>query len=701
MRAPSMALAAPQTRVVTRLEDWLDSERDQLPLWIPVMFGLGIALWFTLPDERGWTSIMLGGAALTLGSFAFRPERRFARVILIAGLCVGLGCGFAWWRSASVASPVLLRPTIASFSARVDRVEAQPAKEAIRMLLRPDAEARLPPLIRVSVKAKDIDRMPIDGDRVTLRARLVPPPQAAVPGAYDFSRAAWYLGIGATGSAMGKIATLTSTPLSAPSLRERLSAHVQSQLSGSEGGIAAAFASGDRGAIARADEESMRDSGLTHLLSISGLHITAVIGAAMFFALRLLALSPWLALRMPLLTIAAGCGAAAGIGYTLLTGAEVPTVRSCIAAMLVLIGLTLGREALTLRLVATGALLVMMVRPESVIGPSFQLSFAAIATIVAVHENAHVKRLTQRREEEGVMAASLRSLLSLLVTGVAVELALAPIALFHFHKSGLYGALANIIAIPLTTFVIMPLEALALLFDTIGVGAPFWWATGQALSFLLGLSRMVAALPGSVAALPSFPASAFAMIVGGGLWLILWKSRVRVLGITVIVAGVGWAIVTPAPDLLVTGDGKHMAVRGDYGDFAVLRPRAGDYVRDTMAEAMGTLDPLDDLDVLPGADCGPDMCMVRISSGARDWRIAATRSAYRLPWQQLINTCRAADIIISDRRLPTACAARWIKIDPDLLRRTGGLAINLASATVRRVNASGDRHPWVLARSAQ
>jgi competence protein ComEC len=553
----------------------------------------------------------------------------------------------------------------------------------------------------VSVKAEDIDRMPIDGDRVSLRARLVPPPEAAVPGGYDFSRAAWYLGIGATGSAMGKIATLSTTAASEPSLRERLSAHVQSQLDGSEGGIAAAFASGDRGAIAREDEESMRDSGLTHLLSISGLHITAVIGAAMVFALRLLALSPWLALRLPLLTIAAGFGAVAGIGYTLLTGAEVPTVRSCIAAMLVLIALTLGREALTLRLVATGALLVMLVRPESVIGPSFQLSFTAIATIVAVHENSLVKRLTLRREEEGVIAVSVRSLLSLLVTGIAVELALAPIALFHFHKSGLYGALANIVAIPLTTFVIMPLEALALLFDTVGIGAPFWWLTGQALSFLLGMSRWVSALPGAVAALPTFPAGAFALIIGGGLWLILWKSRARVIGIAVIIAGISWALLTPAPDLLVTGDGKHMAMRGSYGDFAVLRPRAGDYVRDTMAEAMGTLDPLDDLDVLPGADCGPDMCTVRLSSGARAWQIAATRSAYRLPWEQLISTCRAADIIVSDRRLPKTCTARWFKVDPDLLRRTGGLAINLASATVRRVKQSGDRHPWVLARSAQ
>ncbi len=700
MRASSMAFDAPQTAIRARLislEAWLETERDQLVLWLPVALGMGIASWFILPDEASWITLILLGLAVSFGTFAMPRGTRLSRMGTGAGLALALGCALMWGRAEAVRSPVLTRPVITEFSAVIERVEAQTAKEKYRLLLRPDADGALPPLVRVTVKAENVDRKLISGDRIRVRARLVPPPEAAIPGGYNFARAAWFLGIGGTGTAMGELTPLNQVGSTAPTLRERLSAHVRAQLAGSAGGIAAAFASGDRGGIAVEDEEAMRDSGLTHLLSISGLHITVVVAAAMFLALRILALSPWFALRAPLLIISAGCGAAAGIGYTLLTGAEVPTIRSCIAAVLVLIGLAMGREAITLRLVATGALFVMLLWPESVVGASFQLSFAAITTIVALHEAPIVQRLTLKREEGRLVGVG-RGLLSLLITGIAVELVLAPIALFHFHKSGLYGALANIVAIPLTTFVIMPLEALALLFDSVGAGRPFWWLTGVSLDGLLTLSRWVAAAPGAVASLPSVSNSAFAITLAGGFWLLLWKSKVRLWGMVPAALGMIWAIMAPTPDMIITGDGKHMAVRSENGEFALLRPRAGDFVRDTMSEAIGASDEFAEIDSFSGANCSRDMCIVSFKRGGRSWRVAATRSAYRLPWEGLIETCRSVDIIISDRRLPPKCTSRWMKADITLLRQTGGLAINFSDASVRTVKLLQDRHPWVLAR---
>ena len=215
----------------------------------------------------------------------------------------------------------------------------------------------------------------------------------------------------------------------------------------------------------------MRRSGLTHLLSVSGLHIAAVVAFAMFLTLKLLALSERLALRFNLVLVAAAAAAAAGIGYTLLTGAQVPTVRSCVAAVLILAGIALGRDAISIRLIAAGALVVLLFRPEALAGPSFQMSFAAVTAIVALHSTAWSRRLFQRREE-GIAARVARALLAMIATGLVVELALMPMALFHFHRAGLYGVGANIVAIPLTTFVIMPVEAGALLLDLIGWGKP-------------------------------------------------------------------------------------------------------------------------------------------------------------------------------------------------------------------------------------
>jgi competence protein ComEC len=424
--------------------------------------------------------------------------------------------------------------------------------------------------------------------------------------------------------------------------------------------------------------------------------VTAVIAGVMFLLMRLLALSPRLALHAPLLLIAAGGGALAGIGYTLIAGAEVPTLRSCIAALLVLGGIAIGREAMTLRLVAAGALVLLLVWPEALAGPSFQLSFAAVATIVALHEHPRLRALFAARDE-GWTAKLARNLASLLLTGFAVEIALAPIALFHFHRSGLYGAFANIVAIPLTTFAIMPLEALALLFDVAGLGAPFWWLAGKALSLLLWVAHRVADMPGSVAALPSMPSGAFAMMIAGGLWIGLWRTKVRRLGLIPLAAGACWALATPVPDLLVTGDGRHLAVRLDGGGIALLRPKAGDYVRGTLGEALGEQGQADDLDDLPSARCGPDLCMAELMRGGRRWRVLATRSPYLVDIADMNRVCAAADIVVSDRRLPRSCRPRWVKADPTLLAQTGGLAIDLAGRDVRTVAESVGRHPWSFA----
>jgi competence protein ComEC len=288
----------------------------------------------------------------------------------------------------------------------------------------------------------------------------------------------------------------------------------------------------------------------------------------------------------------------------------------------------------------------------------------------------------------------LRGLGSLLLTGIAVELALMPIGLFHFHKAGVYGALANIVAIPLTTFVIMPLEALALALDIIGLGDPAWWLTARALDLLLWLAHITASAPGAVAALPAMPGGAYALIVAGGLWVALWRTGVRWAGALPFAIGLGWALLTPPPDLLVTGDGRHLAIRTSEGRMALLRDRAGDYTRSRLGENSGAEDEeLALLSEIRGARCSPDLCLVETRSGARRWRVLATRSGYLVPWREMMTLCQTADVVVSDRRLPPGCKPRWLRLDRDTLAKTGGVAITFADTRVRAVR-NGGSHPW-------
>ena len=735
-RGPSMAFWNRQTApkraglrrlsaVPARLEAWLEAERTQLPLWLPVGLVVGVAGWFWLPGERAWEGLLLSMAALALTGFAFGRGGRAGRSVAIFALAVAIGCGLIWWKAERVGAPGPARDGIANLTARIERVEPLPARQAVRLTLLPlscsgegrsagpCSAASTPPRsgLRGSTEASSGIRIniPIEnavsglapGAVIAVRARLVSPPSAAVPGAYDYSAVAWFAGISATGKALDPVKLIAPAPTGGPSewladARIALTAHILTKLPAGQAGVAAALVTGDMGAVSQDDNDAFRRSGLAHLLSVSGLHLTAAVGATMFLALRLLALWPRLALRAPLLLIAAGCGAVMGIAYTLLTGAEVPTVRSLIAALVVLAGVALGREAMTLRLVAAGALVCVLFWPESVAGPSFQLSFAAILSIVAFHELAWTRRTFEKREETWPRR-SLRELVALLLTGLVVETALAPIAIFHFHRAGLYGAAANIVAIPLTTFVIMPAEALALIADCVGLGTPFWWVTGKALALLLWIAHSVGSLPGAVTFVPTMSRSAFASIAAGGLWLALWRTRARLIGLLPVAIGALMTLAAHPADIFVTGDGCHLAVRGLDGRVALLRERTGDYMRDTLSEISGREgDEAIALDELPGAVCGPDSCAATLIRGHRVWHLLATRSAYRIDRDVMAPACAAADIVASDRRLPDWCRPRWLKADPTLLERTGGLAISLASPGVTSVAELQGAHPWAM-----
>jgi len=723
-------LAARSTRARHVLEHGLEVERDQLPLWLPVALGGGIAAWFVLDDPKQWIAAMLALAGIALAAIAIGQGGRAGRAVALTAGLAALGLGLAWWRASSAAEPVLARPAIVMLTAKVEGVETLPARELVRVRLtpisaqavaspprtncdkerdptyrragrrcddRPRPPLVLPPHVRVNIADADVPAGLGPGAIIKLQTRLMPPNEATVPGAYDFRQVAWFAGLGATGKGNAPVKVVTPGKES-NGLRAALAAHIESRIDGSAGGIAAALAAGDEGAISLEDSDAMRRSGLAHLLSVSGLHITAVVVATIWAITRLLALWPWLALRVRIPVVAAGAGALAAIGYTLLTGSQVPTARSCIAALLVLAALAMGREAITLRLVAAGAFLVMLLWPDAVAGPSFQLSFAAVGSLIAFHEQPRIKRLFEKRDEPWWRRVA-REIGSLLLTGLVVEAALAPIALYHFHKEGMYGVVANIIAIPLTTFVIMPAEALALAADTVGLGLPFWWVTARALDLLLWIAHVAAKAPGSVAMLPGMPAGAFGLMILGLLWLMLWRTRIRFAGIVPLLAGASWALAIPAPDLLISGDGQHLAVRTPDGGVAILRDKAGDYTRDTMTQNAGVDGEAVLLSDQPFAKCTPDACLALVQSGGRTFHVLATRSLYQLPSDQLIAACRAADIVVSDRRLPSSCRPTWLKLDTPLLRRTGGMAISLASGRIVTVRHPGDRHPWVISRS--
>ncbi|MBS0482313.1 MAG: ComEC/Rec2 family competence protein [Proteobacteria bacterium] len=685
---------------LTQSERFLEGAGFDRAPWAVVFFASGIGAWFVLPGPWQWLSWIMGSLAVAFLSIAgLGREGRFPYLrqsILITAMASAAGCAVAWAKSDLAGTPGIARAVVGQVSGRVLLREEQPADHRVRLIV-----ATRDPLNGKAIKVRlnldlDRDRAGVtEGAVVKFRARLVPPAAPMLPGGYDFARTAWFSGLSATGSVLGDV-TVTE-PGDRGSLLMRLqrdlSRHVRANVSGSSGTIAAAFASGDRGAIALSDEKAMRDAGLTHLLSISGLHVSAVVAAIYVLAMRVLGLFPWIVLRVRLPLVAAGAGALAGIGYTVLTGAEVPTIRSCIGAVLVLLALALGREALSMRMIAVGALAILVVWPEALVGPSFQMSFAAVMAIVALHGAAPIRHLFAPRAEPWWIK-TLRSLASLLLTGVVIELALLPIGLFHFHRAGVYGALANVIAIPLTTFVSMPMIALALLFDTIGLGAPFWWLTGKSLDLLLALAHWTASWPGAVTLLPSIGRGAFALFLVGGMWLALWRGRVRLWGLVPALLGFGLLLTLRPPDVLISGDARHVGITDAGEDLVVLRDSRSDFTRGNLTELAGMNGSTRLLAEWPGARCNQDFCLAALDRGGRTWTMLIARGNDAVAERELAAACERVDVVISPRFLPYSCRPRWLKADRRMLDRTGGLTLDLTRGEIQSVSAYEGLHPW-------
>ncbi|MGB7374542.1 MAG: ComEC/Rec2 family competence protein [Pontixanthobacter sp.] len=683
------------------IERFLENSGFDRGPWLTVAFASGISAWFILDAPWQWTAAigiaaLLALAALAAWRDADEQRTQIRSAVIAVSVLFALGVMVIWVRSEIVGAEPLDRAQVSMLDARILSRDEQPARDRVRLILAMrDAESAAARKIRVNVPLAQDRPEFAEGARIRLRVRLMPPAPPMLPGAYDFSRAAWFQGLAATGSVLGEIQVIETAakPELLAETQRQLAGHVRSQLSGSAGAIAAALVSGDRGAISDADEEAMRDSGLTHLLSISGLHVSAVIAAAYLLAIKTLALFPYIALRWRLPIAAAAIAALAGIGYTLLTGAEVPTVRSCIGAVLVLVALSLGREALSLRMVAAAAFFVLLLWPEALVGPSFQMSFAAVLAIVALHNSQPVKTFLAPREESWLARTGRRASM-LLLTGLVIEIALMPIVLFHFHRAGVYGAFANMIGIPLTTFASMPLIAVSLLLDVIEWGEPAWWLTGKSLDLLIGVAHFTASRPGAVKLMPDMAGPIYAMFLAGALWLALWRGTVRLWGVFPAALAMLVFVLQPPPDILISGDGRHVGIAGEGQRLLVLRDTRSTYTRDNLLELAGMGGQPIPLDQWSGARCSRDFCALTIDRDGKAWHILMARSRDRIESRALAAACERADIVVADRYLPRSCRPKWLKADRRLLDKTGGLSINLVRENIRSVSQSMGQHGW-------
>ncbi|WP_194743845.1 ComEC/Rec2 family competence protein [Thermaurantiacus tibetensis] len=673
--------------VLAGLGRLLAAERDQWPLLVPVALGAGVAAWFLLPFVAQRQAALAAGLGMALLGLAAGGQ---ARAWLVgAGLLFATGLAVAEWRSLSVAAPVLHHRVVsAELTGLVEAVAPRRGSAEVRIRLRRDGDGARFDISAPAASAADV----APGARVALVATLEPRRLPILPGGFDSGRRAWFEGVSATGRARGPVRVLEPPEAPAPALwlgglRTAIDRYLLSTLGPERGGVASALVTGGQGGIPEALRSAMQLAGLAHLLTVSGFHIGVAAGAAFLLARRLLALTP-AARRRSLRAEAALAGIVAAWAYVLLSGAQVPAVRAGITASFVLLALALGRDPFSLRLVALAATLVLLIRPESLVSASFQLSFAAVTALVLLASSAWFRRWLAPADDDWPVRWAKR-VGALFVSSLVAELVLSPIAAAHFGRAGVYGVAANMAAIPLTSLLVMPLVALHLLAGLLGLEALTAPLAGAAIDALAGIATRVAALPASSVEVARVGLLPFALGISGAILLGLLAGPLRWLGLPLLLAAPVVHLVAPRPDLFVAADARQIGLVSPDGTLFLGRGTGRSFTARSWAEAAAApaVRPLREW---PGARCGALGCLVEARPGTV---LLFVRAEEVTDEPALAALCARADLVIGPS-LPRSCRPRWQALDRDWLVRKGPLAITLATRRIRaQADIAGD-HPW-------
>jgi competence protein ComEC len=688
------ALAWPGAALVREL----DAEQGRWSLWIPVFFGCGIGIYFALPREPELALASgLFVAALSLRVLARSHLLPFLFTSVL--LCVSAGFLAAKVRTAVMSAPMLERHgayDIEGFVESFDRQTAKRARAVIRLasMKYENAEAAQKPFrVRISVRG-DIDFRP--GDAVKVRALLGPPPEPIMPGGYDFARMSYYQGIGASGYSLSKPQILEERELpfdmkfrtALADLRTTIGDRITDVLPGQTGELAAALTMGKTAGLDDSSLDDLRGSGLAHVTSISGMHMSLVAGAVFWFLRWFLALFPAIALRFSVRAIAGGAALVCVTVYLALSGASIAAVRSYLMIAVVFLAILLNRPALSLRNVALSALLILVVLPDSLIDISFQMSYAATAALIAGYErfgrylHFEAKSIRERLTWQPVYIVG-----AVLVTTGTAGLAVEPFSAYYFHNLTCYAAIGNLLGGPPIDFVTMPAMIIALIAMPFGLDEWPLKLMGLGVDAMMAVAKAVASLPGALIAVPAFPFSALLVILSGGLWLIIWRGRWRLAGLAVIGLGVAMTSIHEKPDIYIDREAKVVAVRDKDGKLQAPKSRRAYYTLAQWLKADGDNRKPKETSLGNGWQCDAYSCLAMVKGQLVS--LTAKPDAIQ-------EDCRRVGILITPMDLRAPCHAPKFIFDRGALWEKGSAAISISESGVAVSVASEGRgvRPW-------
>ncbi|MDZ4312665.1 MAG: ComEC/Rec2 family competence protein [Cypionkella sp.] len=666
----------------------LAEARGLLFPWVPVFLGCGIALWFALPFEPDLTFYAAGFAAFLALIVIYRLGLELLHPPLVILACLLAGVLAAGLRAHLVAAPMLEHRYYGAVQGRVihvDRSQSDALRITLDHVVLQDMPRDKTPLnVRISLHGQEISVDP--RQVVLLTASLAAPEGPAEPGGFDFRRMAYFQQLGAVGYTRSPVllwAEAAPGTQAINRLRTDLSRAMIAAVPSEAGAFATGAMTGDRSAISLDTVQALRDSNLAHLLAISGMNMAFITGFVFALLRYGLATIPAVALRVNSKKVAAVAAFAVALFYLLLSGANVATVRAFLMVCVMLGAVLLDRRALTMRSVALAAVVLLLLRPESLLEPGFQLSFAATVVLIAGFQALNRQILRER------LPRWLMPVFTLVLTSVLAGAATAPFAAATFNRFTDYGLLANLLTVPMMSL-LMAAGVLAALLAPVGLAAPALWLMEQAGRWILFIAHWVAGLDGAVTAIIRPGPMVIPLLTFAGVWAILWRGNLRwAAAVPLAVSLVLWSAAT-RPTLLISGDGALVGLMGAGG-------RALSVERGARFAAQNWLQSDGDLAVQPEAYARPGFSGPK---GARAFVLDGWRSialSGKAAGEAVITACAQADVVI----IPAAAAPvvpgpqGCLVIDRNMLDQTGALALSVRDGRLQLHPARDVQRIWM------
>lgn len=548
----------------------LEPQRHRLFLWVPVMFGAGIAVYFAVPYEP---SVVMIVAITTFGALSIvglRVQNILARSFLLSILLISFGYSYAAYRTVTVSAPILQWRYYGPIEGRIvnlDRSSSNAVRVTLDQVYLPEIPRKnTPERVRVSLQGFIPEGTLIPAARIALTGGLAPPGAPVEPQGFDFRRMAYFLKLGAVGYTRNPVMPAFSVDEDGFSMwvfkqRLHISRIIQENIGGENGAFAAAILTGDRSGINPEVLADLRTANLAHLLAISGLHMGLLSGFVFGLMRYGLALIPYVSLRIQVKKLAAIIAIMAGFSYLILSGANVATQRAFIMTFVVLMAVLLDRPAFTLRAVALAAMIVLAISPNSLLGAGFQMSFAATTALIAVYDWLRGSKIWFAAGH----VKFLKPILGVILTSTVAGLATAPFSAFHFNQLSQYGLLANVMAVPVMGAMVMPSAVIALLLLPFGLHGVALEIMGHGVGWILGVSAYFANIEGAAILVKSGPPFVLGLLSFGGVLLLLWQGRGKIVGLGIMLVAISIWSNTPRPAVFLSEDGRVFGVMSNQG----------------------------------------------------------------------------------------------------------------------------------------